>query len=127
MLTLIVTTSDLVEDLKAMGVKEHLEQIEIHSQHEKAMTTAVLNLLGYSVDLSEAFVGDLMKFCDVTDDKDLRAALMAKMLATLEMGVVTDDVILQVVIPRLVHEAARDLAYVNEIIQCLQKILQWTY
>ncbi|KAF0693365.1 Aste57867_15670 [Aphanomyces stellatus] len=123
MLTLLVTAGgDVVDTLKALGVKAQLECLEINSPHEKAMTTAILNLLGYSIDLSEAFVLDLAAFCDETTDGAARAARLAKMQATLDMDVVTDDAILERVIPTLVAAAARGPTFRNECIQCLAKV-----
>ncbi|RHY67337.1 hypothetical protein DYB38_001382 [Aphanomyces astaci] len=127
-LTLMVTSGhqDLVDELKAIGTKDQLESLQdiLQSSHDKAMTTAILDLLGYSMDLSEAFVLDLHAFADenLVNNPAERSALMTKLKATLDMGVVTDHAILTAVVPVLVETAARDRTFVNECIQCLGKV-----
>ncbi|RQM26762.1 hypothetical protein B5M09_003187 [Aphanomyces astaci] len=127
-LTLMVTSGhqDLVDELKAIGTKDKLESLQdiLQSSQDKAMTTAILDLLGYSMDLSEAFVLDLHAFADdnLVNNPAERSALMTKLKATLDMGVVTDHAILTVVVPVLVETAARDRTFVNECVQCLGKV-----
>ncbi|ETW07383.1 hypothetical protein H310_01909 [Aphanomyces invadans] len=123
-LTLLVTAGhhNIVDELKEMGAKVQLEALQVSTPHEKAMTTAILDLLGYSMDLSEAFVLDLQAFTDTSNNPADRGAMMAKLRATLDRDVVTDHSILTAIIPKLVEAAAQDRAFLNDCIQCLYKV-----
>ncbi|RHY30632.1 hypothetical protein DYB32_006279 [Aphanomyces invadans] len=123
-LTLLVTAGhhNIVDELKEMGAKVQLEALQVSTPHEKAMTTAILDLLGYSMDLSEAFVLDLQAFTDTSNNPADRGAMMAKLRATLDRDVVTDHGILTAIIPKLVEAAAQDRAFLNDCIQCLYKV-----
>ncbi|OQR87829.1 hypothetical protein ACHHYP_07981 [Achlya hypogyna] len=116
---LMVTTDALVEDLKALGVKAALEVLSVESEADKSMVSALLNLLGYSVDLSLAFVANLERFSEFIDDPLERSQLMAAMKTTLAMNVVTDPDVLALVLPRLVYELTRDAAFLDDVVLCL--------
>ncbi|OQR91933.1 hypothetical protein THRCLA_08838 [Thraustotheca clavata] len=122
-LMLMVTTDSLVEDLKQIGVKQVLEAIEITLDEDKVMVSALLNLLGYSVDLSLEFVDNLEAFSDSINNPVARQELMAKLKATLAMNVVNDEKIVAAILPRLVFELTRDVAFLNDIVQCLAALL----
>ncbi|KDO32261.1 hypothetical protein SPRG_02740 [Saprolegnia parasitica CBS 223.65] len=116
---LLVTTDALVDDLKAVGVKENLESLEVTNEADQSMRSALLNLLGYSVDLSLAFVADLQRFAECMHDPLERTQLMAGMQTTLAMHVVTEPDVLAQALPLLVLELTRDVAFLNDIVHCL--------
>ncbi|EQC27755.1 hypothetical protein SDRG_14504 [Saprolegnia diclina VS20] len=118
-LMLLVTTDALVDDLKAVGVKENLESLEVPDEADQSMRSALLNLLGYSVDLSLAFVADLQRFAACLRDPLERTQLMAGMQTTLAMHVVTEPDVLAQALPLLVRELTRDVAFLNDVVHCL--------